>query len=110
MATAAAFAFLAMPQLPVLAGGDPGDAAKGMALATKSCVQCHAVRRHDYSKLKEAPPLRELSGRYPLESLYEAFAEGIAVGHPEMPEFILEPQQIGDLLAYIQSISPADAQ
>jgi mono/diheme cytochrome c family protein len=51
-----------------------------------------------------APPFRTLSEAYPVESLSEAFAEGILVGHPDMPEFRLEPAQINDLLAYIQSI------
>jgi cytochrome c len=51
-----------------------------------------------------APPFRTLSNFYPVGALEEAFAEGVLVGHPDMPEFSLEPEQIDDLLAYIQSI------
>ena len=38
--------------------------------------------------------------RYPVETL----AEGIQTGHPTMPEFQLEPDQIGDLLAYLKTL------
>ncbi len=51
-----------------------------------------------------APPFRTLSEQYPLDSLEEAFAEGILVGHRDMPEFRLSPTQIDSLLAYLQSI------
>lgn len=51
-----------------------------------------------------APPFRTLSQNYPLNSLEEAFGEGILVGHPDMPEFLLEPAQIDHLLAYLNSI------
>ncbi len=81
-----------------------GDIGKGAAFARANCVQCHAISASDESTQKDAPPLRELSARYPLNALYEAFAEGITVGHPDMPEFELEPAQINDLLSYILSI------
>jgi mono/diheme cytochrome c family protein len=51
-----------------------------------------------------APPFRTLSRDYPVTALEEAFAEGILVGHPDMPEFRLEPEQIDAIVAYIQSI------
>ena len=42
--------------------------------------------------------------RYPIETLAESLAEGIQTGHPTMPEFQLEPDQIGDLLAYLKTL------
>jgi hypothetical protein len=42
--------------------------------------------------------------RYPVETLAEAFAEGIVTGHPSMPEFRLEPDQIHDLLSFLKSL------
>ena len=41
---------------------------------------------------------------YPVESLEEALAEGISTGHPTMPEFRLDPDQIGDVIAYLKSL------
>ena len=32
------------------------------------------------------------------------FGEGITTGHPSMPQFQLDPAQINDLLAYLNSI------
>jgi mono/diheme cytochrome c family protein len=33
-----------------------------------------------------------------------SLAEGIVTGHPAMPEFRLEPDQIGDIIAYLKSL------
>jgi len=56
------------------------------------------------SPLKIAPPFRTLHKRYPIETLSEALAEGISTGHPTMPAFQLDPDQIGDLLAYLKTL------
>jgi hypothetical protein len=56
------------------------------------------------SPLAIAPPFRELHKRYAVESLEEAFAEGIKTGHPSMPEFRLDPAQINDVIAFLKSL------
>ena len=40
----------------------------------------------------------------PIEGLAEALAEGIFVGHPDMPEFVFEADEVGAILAYLKSI------
>lgn len=80
------------------------DAAEGQRIAEIYCSTCHAVGAEGDSRHPMAPPFRTLSRNYPVNALEEAFAEGILVGHPDMPEFRLEPRQIDDLLSYIQSI------
>ncbi len=79
---------------------------RGKAFVTLHCSKCHATRRTGTSPLKEAPPLRDLSKRYPLENLEEAFAEGVVVNHgtTTMPLFRLEPHSITDMIAYLKSI------
>jgi mono/diheme cytochrome c family protein len=37
--------------------------------------------------------------------LEEALAEGISTGHPDMPEFVADPDQIDAILAYIESLN-----
>ena len=69
-----------------------------------NCARCHAVGKAGDSPLPQAPRFRELHKRYPVENLAEAFGEGIVTGHPSMPEFVLEPDQIDDLLAYLRSL------
>jgi cytochrome c len=78
--------------------------AEGRRLAEINCSTCHAIGTEGESRNPAAPQFRKLSERYPVTMLEEAFAEGILVGHPEMPEFSFEPAQIDALLAYLQSI------
>lgn len=80
----------------------------GRAIAEARCASCHAVGPSGASPLPPAPPLRELHRRYPVEHLAEALAEGIAVGHPAMPEVVLEPPEIDAFIAYLQSLEPSD--
>jgi mono/diheme cytochrome c family protein len=81
-----------------------GRAQRGFTFAQTNCSQCHAIGRVGESPLPEAPPFRTLHTRYPIESLAEALAEGITTGHPSMPQFQLDPAQINDLLAYLDSV------
>jgi mono/diheme cytochrome c family protein len=74
----------------------------GRTLVEERCARCHAIEKTGESPFALAPPLRDLEKRYPLESLEEAFAEGIVVGHPAMPEFEFEPEEIADLVAYLK--------
>lgn len=75
---------------------------RGLTLATANCARCHAIDKVSPSPLKLAPPLRELHNRYPVESLEEALGEGIVTGHQNMPEFRLDPGQVGDLISYLK--------
>ncbi len=81
-----------------------GRVQRGFTFAQTNCSQCHAIGRVGESPIPEAPPFRALHTRYPVEDLAEAFAEGITTGHPSMPQFQLDPAQINDLLAYLQSV------
>ncbi|HEY7229371.1 MAG TPA: cytochrome c [Pseudolabrys sp.] len=75
---------------------------RGFTLAKANCARCHSIDKVSVSPLRLAPPFRELHNRYPVESLEEALGEGIVTGHPNMPEFRLDPDQIGDLISYLK--------
>ncbi|HET9535351.1 MAG TPA: cytochrome c [Mesorhizobium sp.] len=77
---------------------------RGKTFALTNCARCHAIDRASSSPLKIAPPFRTLHTRYPVETLAEALAEGIQTGHPTMPEFRLDPDQIHDLLSYLKTL------
>ncbi|HEY2211527.1 MAG TPA: cytochrome c [Bradyrhizobium sp.] len=77
---------------------------RGKTFALANCAGCHSIDRVTESPLKIAPPFRTLHLRYPVESLGEALAEGIETGHPTMPAFQLDPDQIHDLLAYLKTL------
>ena len=77
---------------------------RGHQLLLQFCSRCHAVEKTGESPNPVSPPFRTLHERYPVEYLEEALGEGISVGHPEMPEFKLEPVQIGDVIDYLKSL------
>jgi mono/diheme cytochrome c family protein len=77
---------------------------RGKTFALNNCAKCHSIDKASPSPLKIAPPFRTLHKRYPIETLAESLAEGISTGHPTMPMFQLEPDQVGDLLAYLKSL------
>lgn len=80
------------------------DTDHGHALLRENCARCHAIEATGTSPLPGAPAFRTLHERYPLENLEEALAEGIITGHPEMPELAFEPDDIGDIIAYMKSL------
>lgn len=77
---------------------------RGKTFAINNCARCHSVDRVTQSPLKIAPPFRTLHLRYPVETLGEALAEGIETGHPTMPTFQLDPDQIHDLLSFLKTL------
>ena len=77
---------------------------RGRTFALNNCARCHSIDKASPSPLKIAPPFRTLHKRYPIETLAEALAEGISTGHPTMPAFQLDPDQIGDLLTYLKTL------
>jgi cytochrome c len=77
---------------------------RGKTFALNNCARCHSIDQVTQSPLKIAPPFRTLHLRYPVETLAEALAEGIETGHPTMPAFQLDPDQINDLLSYLKTL------
>jgi mono/diheme cytochrome c family protein len=77
---------------------------QGRAIAENICATCHSIETEGPSPHPDAIPFRDLSKNYPIESLAEPLAEGIMVGHPDMPVFEFEPDHIDSLLTYLESI------
>ena len=101
MTVAAVLALLAALVAPAAAAD---DLAQGQALLQKHCGECHAIGKTGESPFKQAPAFRTLGQRYPIESLEEALAEGIMSGHPAMPEFSFDTDDVGAIIAYLKSI------
>jgi cytochrome c len=79
------------------------DIKRGEALLERACGSCHAVGRGE-SADKGAPAFRTLGQRYPVEDLEEALGEGFMSGHPDMPEFKFDGDDVGAIIAYLKSI------
>jgi mono/diheme cytochrome c family protein len=76
----------------------------GKLIAETRCSTCHAIGPTGNSPHQDAKPFRQLSENYPVRNLEEALAEGIVVGHPDMPMFVLSPYEIDALITYLESI------
>lgn len=85
------------------ASGDDG-ATRGRVFVEDNCSVCHATGASGPSPNLLAPRFRDLHELYPVESLGEALAEGIVTGHPEMPQFTLDPRQIEDVIVYLKTL------
>lgn len=93
--------------LALLSGVPPAAAAspdQGKRLALTYCAKCHAIDKVSPSPLKIAPPFRTLHEHYPVEALQEELAEGIVTGHPTMPQFSFDADQVGDFIAFLKTL------
>jgi cytochrome c len=107
LATASAIAVLVVAGIPAFAA-DNKDLAdlqeRGRALVTENCASCHAVERSGASPRPDAPAFRTIGRRYPVETLEEALGEGIISGHPDMPEFVFNGEDVGAIISYLKAI------
>jgi mono/diheme cytochrome c family protein len=80
-----------------------GDAKRGRDLARSSCAQCHAITRGQLrSRNGFAPTFEALAtGR---AATRMALREALQNTHREMPNLILNDDQLEDLAAYIASL------
>jgi mono/diheme cytochrome c family protein len=79
---------------------------RGKALADANCTRCHATQPGQKSAHVSAPSFATLFTSYPPDYIAEAFAEGVFVGHGDMPAFEFSPEQINDLVAYLKTLGP----
>ena len=94
---------------PALAQEAPGDPAAGRRLAEQVCAACHAIPGRE--------PAREARGVRPLQALAaDPAVTGMALTaylrsqHPPMPNFMLDEQQLNDVVAYILSLQTREAE
>lgn len=94
------------PQSPIAVASAPSAEriAEGERLARAHCARCHAVGRDGASLDPAAPPLRALAERYPGALLADAFPQRMKVGHPAMPPFLFNPEEIEALRAYVLAV------
>jgi mono/diheme cytochrome c family protein len=62
-----------------------------------------AIEATGESPLKQAPPLRDVYRRYPVQEL--EFAEGMGSRHKDMPQVQFSSEQVDAILAYLSEIS-----
>ena len=70
-----------------------------------NCARCHSIDKVSPSPLAIAPRFRDLHKRYRVEDLAESLAEGIVTGHPTMPEFRFDADQVSDFITFLKSLN-----
>jgi mono/diheme cytochrome c family protein len=101
---------LACPALLLLATPSAGRAAEldGKALLEAKCGRCHSLEANGESPLPQAPPLREVYLKYPIDQLEEGFAEGMGSRHRDMPQIQFSDEQVAAILTYLGGITGVD--
>jgi mono/diheme cytochrome c family protein len=88
--------------------GNEAEIERGRSIARANCARCHGIGPNDQSPNEEAPPFGRIVERYPIQYLAEALAEGIVVGHKEMPPFEFQTPEIESLLAYLGDLQRSE--
>jgi cytochrome c len=78
--------------------------ADGRTIAEEQCSRCHAVGATGESRNPKAPVFRTILSRYAEDALVNDLAEGIRIGHPDMPEITLRPEGVDALVVYLRSV------
>jgi cytochrome c len=86
-------------------GAESDAEISGKAILEKNCGRCHSLEAKGASPLPQAPPLREVYLKYPIDQLEEGFAEGMGSRHREMPQIQFSPDQVAAILNYLGSIT-----
>ena len=78
------------------------DAARGQLLSQRWCVQCHGVLADQSSANAKAPPFSAIAAE-PSATEY-SLRTFLRTPHPSMPNFILQADDIADIVDYVMSL------
>lgn len=83
---------------------ETGSIPQGQDLARGACSECHAVENNDaFSPMFPAPAFRDVAETSGMTAT--ALSVALRTLHRDMPAFILKPDEINDLTAYILSLA-----
>jgi mono/diheme cytochrome c family protein len=77
----------------------------GKAILEHNCGRCHSLEASGESPLSQAPPLREVYLKYPIEQLEYGFAEGMGSRHRGMPQIQFSGDQVAAIIDYLGRIT-----
>jgi mono/diheme cytochrome c family protein len=78
------------------------DPAAGEAYAEKVCAQCHAIHPSGLSPELTAPPFKDVANTPGMTDT--ALRVWLSTSHPTMPNIVVEPQDMDNVIAYILSL------
>ncbi len=80
---------------------------RGRFFVLRSCAGCHAVGPLGSSPNSAAPSFGAVRLRYDALSLERRLKEISRNGHIEMPPIYMSDDEIGDIVAYIETVEPS---
>ena len=85
------------------AGAQDADIEAGAAYAKQICAACHAVLPNEQiSPLPQAPTFQSIADTPGMTEL--ALTVWLQSSHPTMPNIVLEPDDMRNVIAYIRSL------
>ena len=82
-----------------------GDPVSGLTYAKETCSECHAVRAEDLlSPVAEATSFEEVANTPGMTRT--ALTVWLQTPHPTMPNLVIAPQDMDDVIAYILTLKP----
>jgi mono/diheme cytochrome c family protein len=80
-----------------------GDPEAGFELASEVCAFCHAISPGEsMSPIPEAPSFEQVANTPGMTEM--RLYAWMTTSHPTMPDIILEPEELTDVVAYILSL------
>ena len=79
-----------------------GDPAAGAEYANKFCTKCHALNRGETSPEPTAPPFADVANTKGMTAT--ALTVWLTTSHPTMPNIVIEPHDMDNVVAYILSL------
>lgn len=86
------------------AGEAKAAASRGEILSQQWCAQCHGVRPNQSSADQNAPSFSAIAAE-PSATEY-SLRIFLRVPHPTMPNFVIKPDDIDEIVDYIMSMKP----
>lgn len=80
-------------------------AARGKDILQEKCGRCHAIEAVGESPLKQAPPMREIYGRFNPRELQAELSEGKVSKHKEMPQIAFSDEDVYAILTYLYALA-----
>jgi mono/diheme cytochrome c family protein len=94
---------LALALLPSAAAAvELGNKEAGHAYAQKFCADCHAVDKDTTLLFTDIPSFQEVADSEGMSP--RALAVWLQTSHPNMPDFIIPPDDMDNVIAYIMSL------
>ncbi len=94
---------LLLPVLTLAAGAvELGDKEKGHAYAQKFCADCHGVEKGEHVLFGDVPGFQDVADSEGMSP--RALAVWLRTSHPTMPDLIIPPDDIDNVIAYTMSL------